>query len=498
MLHGFGLAPVCLEFDLDSYDGPSTHVERFRGRSGWLVVAEAHISSAEAHWLTSVVAACDEYGEPVPAFMAPNLIACACSHPSPCDEIPPDELDDLLEDAAHELKLKWLRESNTALARLAESAAVRIATMEGQTKVLVEDIDRRIADLHRRRRMANVPDAARAVFQDAIIGFEMEREVMTERLAAGQRQLRRAVEEEECLLLGRANVGVVLEPLYRVRWSAAPRYNQAIRLSRLQALRRSDFHPRSLRGGGNLWISVDIARDTAAAAEEWRALAHTLDVEWQAALAKGLVVKNSLEEVATAPSLQYVPINLVEFERLRKRAAAFARQAAAERQIGMMASRRYRIKLAALRRDAQVLAVGAANEDAADRRAPMILEDAARDLVAVEEILARHDASASAPSLPPPAQVPASMAELAVPVAAATLPPIASPVATAPLVGDGKRRLERAALATQLLALETAGRKFLNGSPKFARNREQRAELADRISALDEQINATDAIEFAE
>lgn len=498
MLHGFGLAPVCLEFDLDSYDGPSTHVERFRGRSGWLVVAEAYISSAEGDWLTSVVAACDEYGEPVPAFMAPNLIACACSHPSPCDEIPPDELDDLLEDAAHELKLKWLRESNTALARLAESAAVRIATLEGQTKVLVEDIDRRIADFHRRRRMANVPDAARAVFQDAIIGFEMEREVITERLAAGQRQVRRAVEEEERLLLGRASVGVVLEPLYRVRWSAAPRFNQAIRLSRLQAGRRSDFHPRSLRGGGNLWMSIDIARDTAAAAEKWRALAYTLDVEFQAALATGVIVKKSAESVATAPPPPYAPINLADFERLGKRAAAVARQAAAERRIGMMASRRYRIKLAALRRDAQVLAAGTGNEDAADRRAQMILEDAARDFAVVEELLARHDASAPTPLLPPPAQVPASVAELAFPVGPATLPPIASPVAIAPLAGDGKRRLERDALATQLLALETAGRKFLNGSPKFARNRTQRAELAERISALDGKILATEAIEFAE
>ena len=56
MLDGFGQAPVCLELDLDSYEGPWAHVERFRGRSGWLVVAEARVSTAGAEW-TSLPAA---------------------------------------------------------------------------------------------------------------------------------------------------------------------------------------------------------------------------------------------------------------------------------------------------------------------------------------------------------------------------------------------------------------------------------------------------------
>ena len=43
MLHGFGLYPVSLQIDVDSYDGDWRHVARFRNRSGWLAVAEAEI-----------------------------------------------------------------------------------------------------------------------------------------------------------------------------------------------------------------------------------------------------------------------------------------------------------------------------------------------------------------------------------------------------------------------------------------------------------------------
>jgi len=75
MLDGFGFYPLRIEIDLDSYDGPWTHVARFRNRSGWLLVAQAIVSIDHGEVASyPVVVACDEYGEPVPDFMAPNLL----------------------------------------------------------------------------------------------------------------------------------------------------------------------------------------------------------------------------------------------------------------------------------------------------------------------------------------------------------------------------------------------------------------------------------------
>lgn len=245
MLDGFGQAPVCIELDLDSYDGPWTHVERFRGRSGWLVVAEACLSSATADWPTSVVAACDEYGEPISGFMAPNLLACACSLPEPCDEYPPDELNDLLDEAAEALKRQWLRDTNTSLARLAEAAADHVSALEAQTRLEVDELDHRIADLRRRRRMPGIPDAARDVFHDAIIAFELDRETAVDRLADRRAQMRRAVEEEERAIIGRTAVQVSIDPLYYVSWSAASRPSEERHIARDQARRCAAYVPGS-------------------------------------------------------------------------------------------------------------------------------------------------------------------------------------------------------------------------------------------------------------
>lgn len=339
MLHGFGQAPVCLELDLDSYDGPWTHVERFRGQSGWLVVAEAHVSAGDDEWTTSIVAACDDHGDRVPAFMAPNLAACACSLPAPCNEIPPDALEELLGEAAHELKLKWLRDGNAALARLAESTAEQIAVAESRTRAVIEEIDRRIADLQRRRRMLGMADAARAVFHDAIVAFELEREMETEQLTAQQRRMRRAIDNEERALIRRTGVHVTVEPLYHVRWSAAARFSEEVEWARTQAGRRSDFHPYALCSRvdellmGRPMSAVDNVPQTLSAGRRGRSVARNdLDAELRVALARTAMARAAAKAAETdayvdddasrveAPP----PSRTVEVEKLEDRATTFA------------------------------------------------------------------------------------------------------------------------------------------------------------------------------
>ena len=55
---------------------------------------------------------------------------------------------------------------------------------------------------------------------------------------------------------------------------------------------------------------------------------------------------------------------------------------------------------------------------------------------------------------------------------------------------NGKLRIERDLLTQQLGQLETAGRKYLPGSPKYARNRADRAALSARIRVLNAQMEA--------
>ena len=73
MFAEFGQAPICLELDIDSYDGPWQHVARFRRGSGWLMVAECAIQSEHDILTARLVAACDDHENPVPASQAMHL-----------------------------------------------------------------------------------------------------------------------------------------------------------------------------------------------------------------------------------------------------------------------------------------------------------------------------------------------------------------------------------------------------------------------------------------
>jgi hypothetical protein len=456
MLDGFGQAPVCLELDLDSYDGPWTHVERFRGRSGWLVVAEADVTTAGAEWTTTLVAACDDYGEPVPAFMAPNLLACACSHPQPCRELPPTELDELLDDAAHELRLSWLRDTNRHLHDLSRAGADRIAAMEAVTRAAVDEADHRIADLRRRRRMPGVTPHAIGLFNEAITDIEINREATLHRLIEQRANVRRMIEQEELLLLRRVGVSVRWEPLYHVAWSAAGRVGEDelavrdhIRSARAVGARFA-YNARRTRDGDSVSLDALLAgRQTAAA-----------------------------KPLTPSPS----PPKPEEFEHLLHRAATLAGEVAAEERIGLMLGRRYRIRVAALRREARALAESVNTGLAIAEPLRLLLVGVEGRLVEAETTIARHEGGGERKSAA--VSRTATTAIITISVEAAPLAPVARSAASG-RSNDGKLRIERAALARQLTELETTGRKFLSGSPKYERNRAQRAELAGRLQVLD-------------
>lgn len=458
MLDGFGQAPVCLELDLDSYDGPWTHVERFRGRSGWLVVAEAQVSTADADWATTLVAACDDYGEPVPFFMAPNLLACACSHPQPCREYPPDALDDLLNEAAHELRLGWLRENNAGLLNLSRAGAERVAALEAATRAVVDDADHRIADLRRRRRMPGVSPHAIGVFNETITAIEVDREGALHRLNEQRAQVRRAVEEEELALLRRSSVRVTWEPLYHVSWSAAGRVGE-------DELAVRD-HVRSTNGLG------------ARFAYSTRAAPGDTSISLAAILAIPLAP-------APKPVTPTRSAKREDFDHLMHLAEKLAADVAGEERVGLMLGRRYRIRVAALRRNARELADTVNTGLEAGEPVRVLLAGLEKLLVETEATLVRRESEGKHKSDAHPSAT-SRAPSIVAPVASVPPPVVVRTVAASN--GEGKLRIERAALARQLAELETTGQKFLRGSPKFERNHQQRADLAERIRLLNVQL----------
>jgi hypothetical protein len=258
MLDGFGLAPVCLELDLDSYDGPWTHVSRFRGRSGWLAVAEATLSGGGTEWTTSIVAACDEWGEAVPSFMAPNLLACACSLPEPCCEFPPEELDEALRTEGDALKLRWLRDNSQALRKLDVDTAERVAALEAEARRKTDALDLQLADLRRRRRMPGVSPSAMAVFSDLIREAEELQDFVQERLNSERSELRAALAQLERKLMAESAVRIELELLWCANWSARAPASEDRDFAKWLRTQPCSFHAGSSR----------LSREAASSSEE--------------------------------------------------------------------------------------------------------------------------------------------------------------------------------------------------------------------------------------
>ena len=219
MLDGFGCYPLCIEIDLDSYDGSWTHVARFRNRSGWLLVARATVS---VDWVEvadyPIVVACDEYGEAIPDFMAPNLLACACSIPQLCDDFPPEELELQMGEQRNAIRKQWMRDTYSEFAALDEQASRDIENVEGEVAAKLRVADRQIADLGRRRRMLDVNDDARSIFDAVIAEIETYQDSLVEWLAVRRDELRKHYEALEKKLSRKVRPHIAIEPLYQVSW----------------------------------------------------------------------------------------------------------------------------------------------------------------------------------------------------------------------------------------------------------------------------------------
>jgi hypothetical protein len=226
VLEEFCQAPLCLELDLDTYEGDWTHVARFRGRSGWVIGARATLQSVTDIYRTVIVAGCDEAENPIPAFQASHLLECTWSNLAPCFEHPPEILDDLLCEEEGQVYGRWQRETNVALQRHLVATDDRIAAIERAARRDTDLRLRQMDDLRRRRRAADSSDDARAIFDAVIADLDAENDRAFEANYLRVRSMRAEADEIEESLWRREDVLIEVEPLCCVQWSARPTNRQ--------------------------------------------------------------------------------------------------------------------------------------------------------------------------------------------------------------------------------------------------------------------------------
>lgn len=218
MFAEFGPAPVCLDLDFDTFEGPSHWVARFRRSSGWLMVAEATVQSEHDIQTTRLVVACDENELAVPSFQALNLTQCHWHRVAECSESTPDVLTELMLEEESGLVRRWHREKNTELAELFEAHEMRIAELEGRTNALILANDARMDELRRRRRHPALSPDLRGAMTAIIRDMEHENDDLVDELALTRNLMREQTAEEEEALWSRSDILVEVEPVHLVRW----------------------------------------------------------------------------------------------------------------------------------------------------------------------------------------------------------------------------------------------------------------------------------------
>lgn len=228
MFPEFGQAPLCLELDLDSYEGSWTHVAAFRGRSGWLMAARATIQSEHDLMRGMLLVGCDEHENPIPAWRAAQLATCDWTGLADCREMPPLLLDELLCEEEGAFFARWQRQTNSALVDLHDRAQHDLAALDGGLAATLAHADREIADLQRRRRHPAATPDQRATLGQMIARIEGESDQAVADATARRHALRRRIDAAEEALWDRGDVLVEVEPMWCLQWQAAePAYRPA-------------------------------------------------------------------------------------------------------------------------------------------------------------------------------------------------------------------------------------------------------------------------------
>lgn len=213
-----GSAPICIDLDFDTYEGPWQHVYRFRNQSGWMMIAECTIQSEHDMLTQRLTVACEECGEPVPSFQARHLTECDWSNTTTCYDELPEVLDDLLCEEEGALIVRWHREKNAALSHAFDDQEARIETLEAKVKTAIRLNERRAAELRQRRRHPLASLEMRNAIAEVIRQLDDENDALLMEMAETRRVIREEAERLEERLWARNDLLVETNVLQIIRW----------------------------------------------------------------------------------------------------------------------------------------------------------------------------------------------------------------------------------------------------------------------------------------
>lgn len=489
MLHGFGLYPVSLQIDIDSYDGDWRHVARFRNRSGWLAVAEAEIWTGNELCATlPIIVGCDENEDEIPAFIAANLLGCATSYPEPCYEFAPPALGELLDGQKAEVRKRWLRENVAAIAAIHEQAEQALLEVETRVAIQTRKSDKAIARLRRQLRFVPLDDPSRALLAEVIAEEEEWQDRVIDWLGQRREELRRHYDALEHKASKGLRPRIEVETLYLINWHhrSAPTsdvlsaWAEIVRDTREVHRRGShplDISDKQIKALAELaraprWVERKggfIPRPTTPAPVPPKRPSRRIEVDWSAIGG----VPNKTTDTATKDDVRDVQGRAAPSPASTPPQSASppaAQVAKPKTRLEKTEAKRaqFQAKLEAIRAHRAGLPPGSGR-----------FLDAQDEEKRFEKHIAAFDAEIASmrSRMPPPEPEPPHTA--AHPAVLTSLPLTPTPAPSS------NRQDERAALLERLRHLEIQGQKFRQGSPKMHRNQIARIEISRKIAALD-------------
>lgn len=219
MFPEFGQAPLCLEFDLRTYEGPYYHVANFRGREGWLMAARGTIQNE--HYLLSakLIVACDEHENVILPFKAETLASCGWKNLTESAIEPPGILDDLMCEQEGDLYARFQRMMNRDLAGMEERAQRQIEAIDARLRASQRRLDRELSEL-RRRRLISESLEERMALTNLMTDIEADHDLATADLMAERARQRRRADAAEEMLWEDTDALIEVEPLFTINWRA--------------------------------------------------------------------------------------------------------------------------------------------------------------------------------------------------------------------------------------------------------------------------------------
>jgi len=224
-----GLLPFEVDVYLDSYDGPSWVKRQLRGRSGWVRVSRATMSTPISYYTGTLVAAITDDGVRLGPFVSAAFLDMRSSNPREAVDDPDEELDGVMEmlfwDFLGTCDLKHLQ----LLSETESEIAARVASDQARGEEVLAQADAYIANLRRLRRDPYATPERRAELTDAIEFFEDKQAAAAAWLLRRLASMRERLPEFETDVFEALTNHGEVEELFTARWIARQAFDQVYR-----------------------------------------------------------------------------------------------------------------------------------------------------------------------------------------------------------------------------------------------------------------------------